>query len=73
MNDRIVSDGVLVEETPSGKFKVGDKVKVVHSYLEVNEEYIVKEIYCDNFGCVLLKEPGGYGWGEHFLEKIPKG
>ena len=60
-----------VTETQDGKFKVGDKVQTTMAAVAAgceDESFIVKDIICDGFGCVLLKEKDGRGYGEHYLE-----
>jgi len=62
-----------LNETLSGRFKIGDNVKTTSLAVSVglrDDRFVVKDIVRDGFGCVLLKEKGGRGYGEEFLEKI---
>ncbi len=61
------------KETNDGKFKIGDEVKTTELGQSIglkDERFKVGDIVCDSFGCVLLKEPGGYGYGEQYCEHV---
>lgn len=60
-----------VAKTFDGKFKVGDLVELNRLAVGIgmsDKPYIVKDIVCDSFGCVLLKKPDGFGYGEQYLQ-----
>ena len=56
----------------TGNAKIGDWVRPYHLDRSA-ESYKVRGIFEDNFGRVLLKSVGGFGYGEHYCTKVKKG
>lgn len=53
-----------------GKFTVGDTVQPDLQDGKQIASFVVKDIYNDAFGSVLLAEVGGRGYGSQYCEKV---